>query len=633
MTRRAKHRQLRVNKTWMLAAAVYCASLVRNAMRFGPMLMYGQSNIARGPTMKLTSLNAALLLSCAMGLGLPAAAQISNSSMAAPTRKPAPAIDDPRPGTPGAAPGGTGPITPTSTAAVPLAPTAAAPSTTGMPVPTYRPDNLVPLSGDGAAADLRAAPVRTLQEAISLAYKTNPELLAARAQARSADYRYPAARAAYGPTLSASASYTFTRIRQEIIAGSFAGAQGWASDAQLVLNQPLWTFGRNAANEAGALATAQYQRDALRVTEAQVLNGVVTAYLSVLRDAESVTIARENLALLERQLEENEVRYQVRDITLTDLDQTRTRVELGQAQLLQAKGQLGISQKQFLHYIGAPPGDLAAPNLLEIDFDSLETAYAYAEANSGLVRAAQAREKISRATVKSVQAEYGPRVDLRGTASYGSNSPFNDQLRTTQLVGQVVLTQLLYDSNSRTARLRDAQEANEGDWRLLDSVYRQTREAIGSAWDSLASTRTSLAHYREAIAAAQRAYEGALIQQKTGDRSTLDVLDLARDLLTVRNNYNLTRTNEYLARSQLLAAAGLLEGPKILPELKAYDADAHFQQVKHGYDVPLLTSAFSGLDKLTIGSTASDRPSRDAGAEQRLDQSMPLPPAAAASAP
>jgi outer membrane protein TolC len=289
---------------------------------------------------------------------------------------------------------------------------------------------------------------------------------------------------------------------------------------------------------------------------------------------------------------------------------------------------LGISQKQFLQYVGAPPGDLATPDLLEVKFDSLESAYAYAETNSGLVRAAQAREKISRASVKAIQADFGPRVDLRGTASYSSVSPFNDQLRTAQLVGQVVVTQQLFDSGLRTARLRDAQEANESDWRLLDSVYRETRDSIGSAWDSLASARTSLANYREAIAAAQRAYEGALIQQKTGDRSTLDVLDLARDLLTVRNNYNITVANEYQARATLLAAAGLLEGPQILP-----DADAHFNRVDHAYDVPLVTPILAGLDKVTVGNTKADRPSRDTGAQQGLDQSMPLPPATVTTNP
>jgi outer membrane protein len=447
--------------------------------------------------------------------------------------------------------------------------------------------------------------------------------------ARSTDYRIPQARAAFGPSLTANGAYTFTRTRSELMPGSFAGARGWTSTASLILNQPLFTFGRNAANTASAVAASEYQRDVLRLTEAQVLNNVVTAYVSVLRDAAAVTIARENLALLERQLADNTQRYQARDLTQTDLDQTRTRTEFGRAQLFQAEGQLGASQKQFLQYIGAPPGELAAPDLLEVRFTALDAAYAYAEANSALIRAAQAREKISRASLTAARADYLPRVDLRGTADYGSLSPYNDNLRTTQLVGQVTLSQPLFDSGLRSARVGEAREANQSDWRLLDQALRDTREAVGSAWDQLAATRASLAGYRAAIDAADRAYQGAVLQQRAGDRSTLDVLDLARDLLTVRTSYNTALANEYLARASLLAAAGMLEGPMIVSDLPPYDADAHYERVRNNGDVPLLTPAISALDGITNGNLRRDRPSRDGGALQALDQALPLPAAGA----
>ena len=348
-----------------------------------------------------------------------------------------------------AAPAAIPSVPPQTTAATPIA--VAPPASERQPAgPAYQPDWGGPLSGlsydrNAPAPAVVAAPVRTLAEAITLAYRTNPELLSARALARSADYRVPQARSQFGPSLSATGAYTFTRTRTEFLPGTFVGARGWTSTASLILNQPVFTFGRNAAAQAGAVATSQYQRDLLRLNEAQVLSNVVTAYVTVLRDAQAVTIARENLALLERQLGDNQKRYDVRDLTQTDLDQTRTRVEFGRAQLLQTEGQLGVSQKQFLQFVGAPPGELAEPDLIEVKFASLGAAYAYAEANSGLIRAAQARERISRASVEAAKADSLPRVDLRGTADYGSVTPYTDDLRTTQLLGQVVLSQPLID--------------------------------------------------------------------------------------------------------------------------------------------------------------------------------------------
>ena len=51
---------------------------------------------------------------------------------------------------------------------------------------------------------------------------------------------------------------------------------------------------------------------------------------------------------------------------------------------------------------------------LPIATSTIDQAYAYAEVNSPLVRAAQSREKISRAGVEAARAEMGPRIDLRG---------------------------------------------------------------------------------------------------------------------------------------------------------------------------------------------------------------------------
>ena len=137
----------------------------------------------------------------------------------------------------------------------------------------------------------------------------------------------------------------------------------------------------------------------------------------------------------------NEARFRVRDITASDLQQIETRVELGRAQLTNALGQYGTAQGAFLREVGARPGTLAAPDLIDVKVASLDQALSVAEINAPLVRAAQAREKISRAAYEGAKAESRPRIDLQGSADYGTVSPYSDRLRTTQLVGRAVLTQ------------------------------------------------------------------------------------------------------------------------------------------------------------------------------------------------
>ena len=482
-----------------------------------------------------------------------------------------------------------------------------------LPLPVFTPQ--YPYSAVPDASALAAIPrAETLAQAIAHSYETNPRLLAERATVRSTDFAYPAARGAYGPQIDLRAGYAFTRDRSEIIPGLFVGDQGWTSTAAAIVTMPLLTFGRNAAGEADALARIDFSRDVLRLTEAEVLSGVVGTYVGVLRDAGAVAIANENLALLDRQLSDSAQRFAVREITSSDLQQVETRVELGRAQLLQAQGQLGRSQAEFLRFVGLLPGDLAPPDVLRLPVATLEEAYAVADRESPVIRAAQSREKISRAAVEAAKAEFAPRVDLRGTADYGTLSDYSDSRRTTQLRGDATLTVPLMDSGVRAAQLGRAREANTADWRLIESAERDTRSAVAGAWNDLAGARASLDRYREAAIAAQRAYEGAVIQEKAGARTTLDVLDLARDLLTVRTSYNIALSNEYLARTNLLAAIGRLEAPLLVSGMAAYDPQTHFQSVRRNGDIPLLTAGLSALDGIVAHDTGSDRPNTDPAA-------------------
>ncbi|WP_375401984.1 TolC family protein [uncultured Sphingomonas sp.] len=491
-------------------------------------------------------------------------------------------------------------------------------------LPVYVPS--FPYGADaGVAATTPGRPIGTLRDAIALAYWSNPQLLAERANLRSTDNQLPIARSAYGPTLDLQASQNYQRDRRELVPNRFRGDQGFSNTAALILNQPLYTFGRNRARENGARAQILLGRDSLRLTEAQVLLDVVSAFVSVERDASAARIAQENVDLLDRQYRDNVERFRVREITSTDLQQVETRVEIGRAQLLQAEGQLGVSRSQFLNAVGAPAAPaLAEPMPLPIASPDIAGAYAYADANSPLVRAAQSREKISRANIEAARAEMGPRLDLRGTSAYGSASPYADSLRTTNLGAGITFTQPLIDSNLRDSQLRAAKEANEADWRLIDLALRDTREAVATSWNQLTASRASLEHFAKASEAARLAYEGALLQERAGARTTLDVLDLARDLLNVRTNFVIAQANEYLARAQLLAAIGRLEAPLLVPDIRSYDSLANFDRVARSGDVPLLTPALSALDGLTARDVRTDRPIRDPSGALAEDGLVPL---------
>lgn len=488
---------------------------------------------------------------------------------------------------------------------------------------------LPPVAGAAPEAPSDQAPaaktITTLEEAITLAYWTNPSLLAERATLRSTDATYPAARSSYGPQITFNARHEFAHDRFEQPAGNFLGDQGFSSTASLVLSQPLFSFGRRSAAESSSLARIAFGRNQMRVTEARTMLDVITDYVSIIRDREVLAIARDNLALLERQYADSVTRFSVREITSTDLQQVETRVEIGRAQVLSSLGQLGASQSRFAQSIGALPGDLAPPTPLSLGLATLQDAYQLAERNSPIIQAAQAREKVSRAELTIARADRLPEIGLQASGTYGTVTPYQDALRTTEARAAVVLSVPLVDSGLRRSRVEQAQQANDADWQLIDAAIRDVHQSVAAAWDFHQSNLLSLEHFRHASIAAQRAYDGAVIQEKAGARTTLDVLDLARDLLNVRTNYALTQANEYVARANLLTTIGNLEGPLLVRAITGYNPEENFEDQKTRGDVPLLTQVLSGLDSIAVGSDLeTDRPTRDAAGRLRV-QSVVTP--------
>lgn len=472
-------------------------------------------------------------------------------------------------------------------------------------------------------------PIGSFGQAVTGAYETYPELLSLRASVRSADNGYPLARSAFGPKLSLEARHSFQYDRSEIAEDVFIKARGYSSTGVLVLSQPLLTFGRNHANEANALAQVAFARDSLRLRESEILRAVVAVYVSVIRDVELVAIAQENLKLLERQLADNTVRFDKRDITIADLEQVATRVEFGRAQLLGAQGQLTASRTLFLRYTGAPPGAaLAPPKDLTVPVSGVDQALVLAEAAGPTIRAAQSREKISRALLAAAKADVRPRLDFEASGSHGSVSPYDNRLVGTDVRASLVARMQLWDSGERSARIREAAEANQSDWRLIDQAVRETREQVVASWDQWQAARRSVSHYQDAVRAAERAYDGAAIQERAGFRTTLDVLDLARDLLLARTNYVQTAATEQVAKANLLAAMGELEGPRLVPTLPAYDPADNFRKVARRGDVPLLTGVLSGIDGLANGDLSTDRPLRDPAARITIEPIFPDDPLA-----
>ena len=464
----------------------------------------------------------------------------------------------------------------------------------------------------------RGQPVATLSDALRYAYWTSPALLAQRSTSQGSAWGVAQARAAYGPKLDYALTYGWTQDRFEIAKGVYLGRRGWTSTATAVLTQPLFSFGRSFANERGARAQAAYQGAVLRSAEQQALLDAVDAFVGLRRARAAVAIATDNLAALTRELTDNRARLKAHEVTATDLQQVETRVELGRVQLLAAQRDAGSAQATFLRMVGTlPASDLAPPPVLQLPVAGLEEAYAYAEAHNPLIAAAQERERVSRAGVEGAKADRRPRVDFQGTAAllpYSNGfSNYSDTLRQTEMKGVVTLSGPLFDSGERAARVYQAEAANDADWRLMDATLRENRAALATAWNDWQAQTAAIDRLASAVDSAQKAYDGALFQERAGMFTTLDVLQLARELLQARSSYNEGIAGAYIAKAQVLAALGALDAAWLLPDAPRHDGQAEAWRVSGKADVPLITETVRAVDGLVEG-PARPRASRDPAA-------------------
>ncbi|MFZ0269952.1 MAG: TolC family protein, partial [Caulobacter sp.] len=254
-----------------------------------------------------------------------------------------------------------------------------------------------------------AAHAETLADALALAYQTNPTLQGQRANQRVTDEGVVQAKTAFRPTLNASADASVQRTDfandQTYINGSNQVATrdhttASGSGAGLTLQQPLYTGGRANANLTAAQADVLAGREDLRSVEQSVLGNVIQSYVDVRRDQERLRIAQENVSVLNRQLEESKARFEVGEITRTDVAQSQARLAAAQANQSSAQAILAASRAAYAAVVGQNPTDLAPePSLAALLPSSVEQAFDLVDKNNPQIQAARYAERAAAARV------------------------------------------------------------------------------------------------------------------------------------------------------------------------------------------------------------------------------------------
>jgi outer membrane protein len=433
------------------------------------------------------------------------------------------------------------------------------------------------LTALGSALAAPAA-AETLNEALALAYQTNPTIRAERARLRAIRESKAQAWAGALPQISASASYQKTNQDVTSLFGADPNDPNPTPSAESVefepltagvtAEQPVFTGFRNynAIKQAGARIRAGGAQ--LVATEQQVLYQTAAAYFDVQRNMAVYDLNSRNVVVLDRQREMAQARFDVGELTRTDVAQAEARLAEARARLSQAQGELAIARSAYAELIGQVPGHLAPVETLPQLPETLEAAQAVAaEYAPGLVGARETAE-VSRRQVNIARGAFMPSVSLTAGYQYAEEPSFFVN-NSEEFSFGARASMPIFLGGLNFSKVREAKALHDSDRSLVDAAERDVEAQTIAAWERLVAARAVAVSSGASVEANRLALEGVRQEERVGTRTTLDVLNAEQELLNAEVTLVSAQRDAQTAAYGLLAAIGMLT-----PEAAGLDAAA-----------------------------------------------------------
>lgn len=426
-----------------------------------------------------------------------------------------------------------------------------------------------------------SARAETLADALVDAYNHSGLLDQNRAVLRAADEDVAIAVSALRPVLSWSADIT-RQFGQQSVSSRTSGIRTTNINLGISASLLLYDFGRTEFQIEAAKETVLATRDALVSVEQQVLLRAVQAYMNVRRNSRFVALRENNLRLIRQELRAARDRFEVGEVTRTD-------VALAEARLAAAKSGLAVAQGDYLQAIeefrvavGRKPGNLNAPTRVPRLSNNVEAARSQAVRRHPDLLKAQHDIAAAELNMKAAHAARMPTVSLEGRLGAGEEIYGDDYSRTGSIGVQV--TGPIYQGGALTATKRKAQAQRDALRAALHLVRHQVVQDVGNAYARLRAARAGVAASQQQVRASRVAFRGVREEAKLGARTTLDVLDAEQDLLDAEANLISAEADVLIAAYAVLAAMGELTAKDLRLNVQTYDPEAYYNLVK---DAPI----------------------------------------------
>ncbi len=442
-----------------------------------------------------------------------------------------------------------------------------------------------------AFMSLTPALADTIEAALVRAYQNNPQLNAQRASVRATDENVPQALSGYRPKVALTGSlgyqYTDTLLTSggsptAIARTEIHGTQPPRS-VGLTVNQTLFNGNQTANRTRAAESQVSGAREALRVLDESVLLSAATIYMDYLRDSAIVEVQKSNVRVLEQTLKQTRDRFNVGEVTRTDVAQSEAQLAAGRTQLLTAEANLVTTRSNFRRIIGNEPESLAPGSPVDRYLPgTLPSAVDLSLIENPNVTAAMFGIDVNFLQVKVNEGALLPTLSLQ----VGVQQAYEQQMTVNRSFGASAVAQLsvpIYQGGAEYALIRQSKESLAQQQLNLEQVRDQVRANTVTAWGQLVAGKAQVASAQAQVTASEIALNGVREEAKAGQRTTLDVLNAQQALVNARVALVTAQHDRVVASYAVLSAVGRLSPQVLNLPTTTYDPSVHYHQVRDSW--------------------------------------------------
>lgn len=419
---------------------------------------------------------------------------------------------------------------------------------------------------------------QSLGDALAGAYMHSGLLEQNRALLRAADEDVASSVARLRPILNWTADITRDYSRFPDLFGGSESDGDTDLNAGIIAEWLLYDFGQSRYQIDSAKEIVLATRQALVSIEQQVMLRTVQAYMNVERTSRFVALRQSNVRVITESLRAAQDRFDVGEVTRTDVSQAEARLSLAISGLAAAKGDQAQAIEEYIAVVGSRPGpNLQTPRIPSIT-RSLETAKQVALRNHPEILKAQHDVAAADLNVLVAQAAMNPRVTMNG--SLGVSEQLDGRSYSQGGSIGIGISGPIYQGGGLSSAKRRAIAQRDALRGLLHNVGYTVARNVGNAYAILAAARASSAASTDGVRAARVAFEGVSEEAKLGARTTLDVLNAEQELLTSQAEQISAQVDEVIAAYAVLSATGQLTVRDLNLNVATYDPTAYYNMVK-----------------------------------------------------